>query len=87
MADLRIDEASQAALKERLASPEGRAALDSLVTIIARAVARNLPPGFDPALDTPEGRAALHAAWPDIVAAALFSRAPVSTEKQEDQSG
>ena len=37
MADLRIDEASQAALKARLASPEGRAALDELARIIAGA--------------------------------------------------
>ena len=55
MADLRIDDASQAAQKARLASPEGRATLDELARIIAGAFVRSLPEGTDLGLDTPEG--------------------------------
>jgi hypothetical protein len=76
MADLRIDEASQAALKARLASPEGKAALDELARIIAGAFVRSLPEGTDLGLDTPEGREAFRAAWPDIVDAFLHRRGP-----------
>ena len=82
MADLRIDEASQAALKARLASPEGRAALNELARIIAGAFARSLPDGIDLGLDTPEGREAFRAAWPDIVDAFLFRRGPQPTKKK-----
>ena len=82
MADLRIDEASQAALKARLASPEGRAALDELARIIAGAFARSLPEGTDLGLDTPEGREAFRAAWPDIVDAFLYRRGPQPSKKK-----
>jgi hypothetical protein len=74
MADLRIDEASQAALKARLASPEGRAALDELARIIAGAFVRSLPEGTDLGLVASEGREAFRAAWPDIVDAFLHRR-------------
>jgi hypothetical protein len=82
MADLRIDEASQAALKARLASPEGKAALSDLARIIADAFARSLPADIDLALDTAEGREALRAAWPDIVDAFLFRRGPQPNKKK-----
>ena len=76
MADLKIDEASQAALNARLASPEGRAALDELARIIAGAFVRILPEGTDLRLGTPESREAFRAAWPDIVYAFLHRRGP-----------
>ena len=76
MADLRIDEASEAALKARLASPEGKAAVDELARIIAEAFARSVPEGRDLGLDTPEGEEAFRAAWPDIVDAFLHRRGP-----------
>lgn len=76
MVDLRIDEESQAALKARLASPEGRAALDELARIIGGAFVRSLPGGTDLGLDTPEGREEFRAAWPDIVDAFLHLRGP-----------
>jgi hypothetical protein len=76
MADLRIDVASQAALKARLASPEVRAALDELARIIAGAFVRSLPEGTDLGVDTPEGRDAFRAAWPDMVDAFLYRRGP-----------
>ncbi|MGH7746168.1 MAG: hypothetical protein ACREQ5_15600 [Candidatus Dormibacteria bacterium] len=82
MAALRIDEASQAALKARLASAEGRAALDELARIIAGAFARSLPDGTDLELDTPEGSEAFRAAWPDIVNAFLCRRGPQQTKKK-----
>jgi hypothetical protein len=82
MADLRIDEASQAALKARLASPEGRAALDELARIIAGAFVRSLPEGTDLGLDTPEGREAFRAAWPDIVDAFLHRRGPQPVKRK-----
>jgi len=82
MADLRIDEASQAALKARLASPEGRAALDELARIIADAFVRSLPEGTDLGLDTPEGRDAFRAAWPDIVDAFLHRRGPQGAKRK-----
>lgn len=82
MADLRIDEASQAALKARLASPEGRAALDELARIIAGAFVRSLPEGTDLGLDTPEGREAFRAAWPDIVDSFLHRRGPQGAKRK-----
>jgi len=82
MTDLRIDAASQAALKARLASPEGRAALDELARIIAGAFARSVPEGTDLGLDTPEGGEAFRAAWPDIVDAFLFRRGPQPHKKK-----
>ena len=82
MADLRIDEASEAARKARLASPEGKAAVDELARIIAEAFARSVPEGIDLGLDTPEGKAAFRAAWPDIVAAFLHGRGPQPAKKK-----
>ena len=82
MADLKIDEASQAALKARLASPEGRAALDELARIIAGAFVRSLPEGTDLGLDTREGREAFRAAWPDIVDAFLHRPGPQPAERK-----
>jgi hypothetical protein len=82
MADLKIDEASQAALKVRLASPEGRAALDELARTIACAFVRTLPEGTDLGLDTPEGREAFRAAWPDIVDAFLYRRGPQPAKRK-----
>ena len=82
MADLRIDEASQAALKARLASPEGRAALDDLARIIAGAFVRSLPEGTELGLDTPEGREAFRAAWPDIVDSFLHRRGPQGAKRK-----
>ena len=82
MADLRIDEASQEALKARLASPDGEAALVRLAQIIAEAFIESLPPGTDLALNTPEGMDALRAAWPDIGDAFLFRRAPTPAKNK-----
>ncbi len=82
MADLRIDEASEAALKARLASPEGKAAVDELARIIAEAFARSVPEGTDLGLDTPEGKEAFRAAWPDIVDAFLHRREPQPAKKK-----
>jgi hypothetical protein len=82
MADLRLDEASEAALKARLASPEGRAAVDALARIIAESFARSLPEGTDLGLDTPEGKEAFRAAWPDIVDAFLHRRGPQPSKKK-----
>jgi hypothetical protein len=82
MVDLRIDEESQAALKARLASPEGRAALDELARIIGGAFVRSLPEGTDLGLDTPEGREAFRAAWPDIVDAFLHRRGPQPVKRK-----
>ncbi len=82
MADLRIDEASEAALKARLASPEGKAAVDELARIIAEAFARSVPEGTDLGLDTPEGKEAFRAAWPDIVDAFLHRRGPQPAKKK-----
>ena len=82
MADLRLDEASEAALKARLASPEGKAAVDELARIIAEAFARSVPEGTDLGLDTPEGKEAFRAAWPDIVDAFLHRRGPQPAKKK-----
>ncbi len=76
MADLVIDEASRAALDARLASPEGRVALDDLARTIAESFARSLPTDVDLALDTPDGQADFREAWPAIVDAFLFRRGP-----------
>jgi hypothetical protein len=82
MADLRIDEASQAALEARLASPEGNAALSELARIIAETFARYVPEGTDLGLDTPEGKGAFRAAWPDIVDVFLHRRGPKPAKKK-----
>lgn len=82
MADLRLDEASEATLKARLASPEGRAAVVELARIIAESFARSLPEGTDLGLDTPEGMEAFRAAWPDIVDAFLHRRGPQPAKKK-----
>ena len=82
MAHLRIDEASEAALKARVASPEGKAAVVELARIIAEAFARSVPEGTDLGLDTPEGEEAFRAAWPDRVDAFLHRRGPQPTKKK-----
>ncbi len=50
MADLRIDEASEAALKARLVSPEGKAAVDELARRRG-AGRRSRPPRSNPKAD------------------------------------
>lgn len=85
MADLIVDEAAQTALKARLASPEGRAALDELARIIAGAFVRSLPEGADLGLDTPDRREAFRAAWPDIVDAFLHRRGPQRARRKSVQ--
>lgn len=72
MAELRISEASEKALRERLASPEGKEALMKLARLIADAAIEAMPPELLASLDTREGKKAFHAAWPDMVSAFLF---------------
>lgn len=71
MADLHISEASQEALRARLASPEGREGMSELVGLIVEAVLDVMPPELLETLDTPEGMEAFTAAWPDMVDAYL----------------
>ena len=72
MTDLHISEASLAALKARLATPEGRSALLRLANLIAQSAVEAMPPELQESLKTKEGLAAFQAAWPDIVEAFLF---------------
>jgi hypothetical protein len=72
MADLRISEASQEALRARLASPEGKEALSNLARLIAKTAIDAMPPDLLATLDTPEGMKAFLEAWPDLVSAFLF---------------
>jgi hypothetical protein len=76
MAELRLTDASHKALEERLKSPEGRDAMSRLTRIIVESVVEHFPPDLLRSLDTPEGQAAFREAWPDIVDAFLFRRAP-----------
>lgn len=71
MADLHISEASQEALRARLASPEGREGMSELVGLIVEAVLDVMPPELLETLDTPEGMEAFIAAWPEMVDAYL----------------
>ena len=72
MADIRTSPASLDALKARLATPEGRAALLKLANLIAQSAVEAVPPDLRGLLRTHEGMAAFRAAWPDIVKAFLF---------------
>ncbi len=74
MAELRISQASQEALKARLATPEGKAALNDLARLIAETAFEAMPPDFQESLATEEGMAAFREAWPDFVDAFLFRR-------------
>ena len=74
MAELRISQASQDALKARLATPEGKAALNDLARLIAETAFEAMPPDLQESLATEEGMAAFREAWPDIVDAFLFRR-------------
>jgi hypothetical protein len=72
MADIRISPASLDALKARLSTSEGRAALLKLANLIAQSAVEAIPPDLRGSLRTNEGMAAFRAAWPDIVEAFLF---------------
>ena len=72
MAVIQISPASLDALKARLATPEGRAALLKLANLIAQSAVEAIPPDLRGSLKTNEGMAAFRAAWPDIVEAFLF---------------
>lgn len=72
MADLRISEASQAALRARLASPEGKEALLKLARLIADTAIDAMPPDLRETLNRPEGMDAFLEGWPDLVSAFLF---------------
>lgn len=74
MAELRISQASQDALKARLATPQGKAALNDLARLIAETAFEAMPPDLQESLATEEGMAAFRKAWPDIVDAFLFRR-------------
>jgi hypothetical protein len=72
MADIQTSPASLDALKARLATPEGRAALLKLANLIAQTAVEAVPPDLRGSLRTTEGMTAFRAAWPDIVEAFLF---------------
>ena len=72
MAELRISEVSEKALRERLKGPEGKEALMKLARLIADAAIEAMPPELLASLDTREGKKAFRAAWPDMVSAFLF---------------
>lgn len=72
MTDLQLDEASLAALKARLATPEGRQALLLLANLIAASAVEAMPVDVQESLKTEDGLAAFQEAWPDIVEAFLF---------------
>ena len=74
MAELRISQASQDALKARLATPEGKEALKKLARLIAESALEAMSPDLLASLETKEGMAAFREAWPDIVDAFLFRR-------------
>ena len=76
MAELRLDEASRKALKERLKSPEGQEILNRLARLIAQSAAEHMPADLLRSLDTQEGEAAFREAWPEIVDAFLFRQPP-----------
>jgi hypothetical protein len=72
MTEFRLSEASLAALKARLATPEGKEALRKLANLIAQSAVEAMPPDLQESLKTKEGLAAFQEAWPDIVEAFLF---------------
>ena len=67
MAELRLAPGFQEALQARLATPEGKEAMDGLVGLIAEAVAKAMPPELLSSLNTRKGKKALKAIWPEIV--------------------
>lgn len=90
MAVLRISEASQEALRARLASPEGEEALLKLARLIADTAIDAMPPDLLETLDTPEGMKAFLEAWPDLVSAFLFrgsDRTPRKGSRKEVAQG
>ena len=74
MAELRISQASQDALKARLATPEGKEALNDLAQADRRVGVRGDAAGLAGVAGDEEGMAAFREAWPDIVDAFLFRR-------------
>jgi hypothetical protein len=74
MAEVRISQASQDALKARLATPEGKEALKKLAKLIAESAFEAMSPDLLASLETKEGMAAFREVWPDIVDAFLFRR-------------
>ena len=72
MAELRVNPESLEALKARLATPEGKEALQKLARLIAETAVDAIPPDLRESLETEEGMAAFRAAWPEIVEAFLF---------------
>ncbi len=82
MAEVHISQASRDAFKARLATPEGKKALDDLARLIVESALDVMPPDLLATLDTKEGMAAFREAWPDIVNAFLFrggSKPPART--------
>ena len=74
MADIRITQASQDALKARVATPEGKKALNDLARLIAETVFEAMPPDLQESLATEKGMAAFRDVWPDIVNAFFLGR-------------
>jgi hypothetical protein len=87
MADIRISPASLDALKARLTTPEGKAALLKLANLIAQTAVEAIPPELRDSLKTKEGMAAFRAAWPDIVEAFLFRGVSQSKTRRPKREG
>ncbi|MEO8064769.1 MAG: hypothetical protein ABI821_18710, partial [Pseudomonadota bacterium] len=88
MPGLRISEASQKALRARLASAEGEEALMKLARLIADSAIDELSPDLRATSDTPEGTKAFLDAWPDLVSAFLFRgsrRAPAKDHAKKSR--
>lgn len=67
MADLRLAPVFHEALKARMATPEGKEAMNRLVGLIAEAAVKAIPPELLSSFSTREGKKALKAMWPEIV--------------------
>jgi hypothetical protein len=67
MAELRLAPGFHEAIRARLETPEGKAAMERLVALIAERTVKILPPEFLDTLDTPDGRKKLEELWPVIV--------------------
>lgn len=80
MAQFRVAPESINALKARLQTPEGQAALDRLARIIIDRAVEATPPELRSVLGTPEARPLLEELWPEIVAA--FFKTPVPPTKR-----
>jgi hypothetical protein len=87
MADIRISKASTDALKARLATPEGKAALLKLANLIAQTAVDAIPSDLRDLLKTKEGMEAFRAAWPDIVEAFLLRGASQSNTQRPGRDG